>query len=214
MKYVLRTEEEWKDIRKKYITASEVATILGLNAYMSPNKLKQEKIQQDFVGNSYTKVGQLLEPVVVQITNYVLNSKFKLYEEDGAKSFFTKGCLGATPDAVQGGNILLECKTTRPTNYLKYSIFPPLNYLLQLQCQLYCTDFVEGYLAILSTDLTQSTSELIWPISIYKVKKLDSLCNLMNEEAERFLSTESFRVKSPLKKKAEVLLGMSHEKVY
>ena len=207
------TEEKWLELRKSYITASEAAVLLGLNPYSSPNKLKAEKIESTFKGNSFTRVGQVLEPVVVEVTNEVMDTKFKLYEDVGGKKFFTKGALGATPDAVEG-DVLLECKTTRPLTFEKYKENAPLTYLTQLQVQLYCTGNKLGYLAIMSTDLTMLTEKLIWPIVIYKVERNDAFCTLLEEEVKRFLEEPTFRVNSSNKKKAQMLLSMSHAKIY
>ena len=213
MHTIAKNENEWLALRKKVITASEFAVLLGLNPYSSPNKLKAEKVESTFSGNSFTRVGQVLEPVVVEITNEVLGSNFKLYETDGGKAFYTKGYMGATPDATDGAT-LLECKTTRPHTFDKYKEIAPLTYLIQLQVQLYCTEISEGYLSILSTDLTMATEKLIWPVVIYKVERNDALCALMEEEAKRFIEEPTYRVISKNKKKAQLLLSMSHSQIY
>lgn len=213
MKYIVTTEDEWHKLRNKYITASEAAVLVGLNPYSSPKKVRDGKIKQEFFGNAFTRVGQVLEPVVVEVTNEVLDKKFKLYEDKHkGKVFFTKNHLGATPDAYEG-KVLLECKTTRPHTYLKYSAVPPNTYLIQLQVQMYCTGTTKGYLAILSTDLTQPTPELNWPITIYEVKKMKPICDILKEESERFITNEKFRVKSEYKKRVQLLLSMCYTKI-
>lgn len=211
MKYILKTEADWLAIRKKYITASEASVLVGADPYSSPSKINNP---EPFNGNAFTFVGQMLEPVVVNITNQVLGTRFELYEtKDGAKEFYTEGYFGATPDAHQDRNILLECKTTRPKTYIKYSGVPPSKYLIQLYVQMMCTGIDEGYLSILSTDLTQQTSELKWPISIYKVWKNEDLCVILKEEAERFKTAKTFRVNSKVKQKVKLLLAMGYERI-
>lgn len=225
MKHILTTDEEWKSIRGKYITASEVASLVGHNDFTSAAQLKRDKLEgSSFHGNAATLLGQILEPIVVQIVNHVLKrtteqDKFVLYEElEKGKAFFTRGCLGATPDAVNG-SVLLECKTTKPAKFIKYSIFPPLNYLCQLQCQMYCTNTLdthieEGYLGIMSTNMTQNSSEFVAPLVLYKVKYCEALGVIFDEEAERLMnSTDPFRVTTGLKKKTEVLLMSNIEQV-
>ena len=210
---MVNTEEKWHELRNKYITASEAAVLIGHNPYSSPGKLKQES---GFVGNAYTFIGQVLEPVVVDITNRILLSNFRLYETDNdGKVFYTKGLLGATPDATDG-TMLLECKSTKPDTYLKYKAEPPLQYLVQLQVQLYCTDIKEGYLAILSTDLSQTSQTINWPIVIYKVKRNDKLCAIIQTEAARFFNDKdkTYRVSSSIKKQTGTLLHLCHEKIY
>lgn len=211
MKHIVGTEKDWLAIRKKYITASEAAVLVGADPYSSPKSIKEPS---DFFGNAFTAVGQMLEPVVVNIVNQILSTRFELYETlEGAKEFYTHGALGATPDAHQDRQILLECKTTRPKTYLKYSAVPPNKYLIQLIVQLLCTDLNTGYLAIMSTDLTQQSAELKWPISIFKVKRCNEICNILEKEAERFSAQKTFRVDSKIKKKVKLLLMMSYERV-
>lgn len=210
---IAKNEEEWHLLRKGCVTASEIAILLGLNPYSSPNKLKAEKLNSTFSGNSFTRVGQVLEPVVVEIVNEVLGESFKLYETSKGKPFYRRGSLGATPDATNE-KALLECKTTRPYTYERYREDAPLSYLIQLQSQLYCTETEIGYLAILSTNLTQETERLIWPITVYKIQYSDTLSMLMEEEAKRFIEEPSYRVNSRNKKKAQMLLSMNTTKIY
>jgi len=212
-RYEVKTEEEWHILRQQCITASEAAVLIGQNPYSSPGKLKQAS---EFKGNAYTLIGQVMEPLVVDVTNRVLNTSFKLYEVvNSGKVFYTKGKLGATPDAVSDcGRFLLECKSTKPDTFLKYVEVPPATYLVQVHVQMHCTGIEEAYLAILSTDLSQKSAEICWPIAIYKVKKSNKLCELMEQEAARFYASDSFRVNSNVKRQASTLLHMSYEQIY
>lgn len=211
MKHIIKTEEEWLKLRKQFITASGAAVLVGADPYSSPAKLRNP---EPFSGNAFTKVGQMLEPVVVNVTNAVLGTHFALYEtDDGTKEFYTEGSLGATPDAHQDRLMLLECKTTRPKTYLKYSAVPPSKYLIQLHVQLMCTGLDTGYLAIMSTDLTQASGTLVWPITIFKLWRDDRLSAILNIEADRFNNEKSFRVNSKIKQKVKLLLTLCYEKV-
>lgn len=208
--YKVDNEDDWHTLRKTCITASEAAVLVSLNPYSSPGKLKQDT---GFKGNAFTFVGQVLEPVVVDVTNRVLGTNFRLFDDKGGKVFYVKDSLGATPDATDD-TMLLECKSTRPESFIKYSVAPPLMYLIQLQVQLYCTEKKEGYLAIMSTDLTQKSDQIIWPIVVYKVQKSDTICNILQEEAKRFFTGEKFRARSDYKKKVTLLLQLCCAKVY
>ncbi|HYN44681.1 MAG TPA: YqaJ viral recombinase family protein, partial [Candidatus Limnocylindrales bacterium] len=181
-----------------------------------PAKLRNP---EPFFGNAFTRVGQVLEPVVVAVVNDVLNlsgdSKFELYETvGGSKEFYTEGHLGATPDAHMNRNMLLECKTTRPQTYIKYSAVPPSKYLIQLLVQMICTDISEGYLAIMSTNLTQLSAKLIWPVTIYKVWKCDKICDILLIQAEKFKNNETFRVDSKIKQRVRLLLTACYQEVF
>lgn len=215
MKHIVKTEADWLELRTKYITASEAAVLVGADPYSSPAKLRAP---EPFLGNAFTFVGQMLEPVVVNVTNKVLGTSFELYEnKEGHKEFYTCGVLGATPDAHEDRRILLECKTTRPHTYLKYSAVPPSKYLIQLLVQLECTGLEEGYLAIMSTDLTQATAVLKWPITVYKVWKCGTICGILKTQAERFnkacAEDKGFRVDSKIKQKVRLLLTLCYERV-
>lgn len=211
MKYIIKTEADWLDIRKKYVTASNAATLVGADPYSSPAKLRNP---EPFFGNAFTRVGQMLEPVVVNVVNDVLGSSFQLYEtSEGWKEFYTCGQLGATPDAHESRLRLLECKTTRPTTYIKYGSVPPSKYLIQLIVQMMCVGVTEGMLAIMSTNLTQRSSTLEWPIKIFKVWKDDRICDILLEQAEKFNTQASFRVDSKIKQKIKILLSLCYTEV-
>lgn len=211
MKHIVKTEADWLSLRKKYITASEAAVLVGADPYSSPAKLRNPS---PFEGNAFTKVGQMLEPVVCNVTNAVLGTSFKLYENDsGHKEFYTEGLLGATPDAHQDRKILLECKTTRPHTYLKYGAVPPNKYLIQLIVQLMCTGLKEGYLAIMSTNLTQASAKLKWPISIFHVLPDERICSILKEQAQKFTDNEKFRVDSKIKQRVKLLLTTCYREV-
>jgi len=211
MRHIVKTEEDWLELRKKYITASEAAVLVGADPYSSPKKVREPST---FRGNAFTEVGHMLEPVVINVTNKVMGTTFELYENDeGWKEFYTEGHLGATPDAHMNRTILLEAKTTRPRTYVKYSSVPPSKYLIQLLVQMICTGTTEGYLAILSTDMTQQTATLHWPITIYKVLYNEEICNILKEESQRFIEDEKFRVNSKVKKRVNLLLTLAYERI-
>lgn len=211
MKHVVKTEAEWLELRKQYITASEAAVLVGADPYSSPAKIRNP---EPFNGNSFTFVGQMLEPVVVNVTNKVLGTHFELFENaSGHKEFYTAGHLGATPDAHEDRKILLECKTTRPNTYLKYSAVPPSKYLIQLLVQMLCTETDMGYLSIMSTDLTQATAVLKWPITVYQVWKCGTICDILKIQAEKFRNSKTFRVDSKIKQRVRLLLTLCYKRI-
>lgn len=220
MKKLLDGDEEWLKCRQLVITATEAPALLGLNKYTSPAKMWTEKTLKTFKGNAYTLIGRLLEESVVVVTNQKLGTNFQIIENEIGKIFYQHDeiQLGATPDAIEG-NVFLECKTTKPLNYLKYKYTPPGYYIMQLQTQLYCAGFDLGYLAIMSTDLSvdHSLSDLTegeyvrdhFPITIFEVKRNERLCDLLKQEVIRFWDCQKrgkqFRVASKVKKEAILL---------
>lgn len=215
----VRTEAEWLELRKKVVTATEAPVLLGLNKWMSPNKLRQEKENSTFRGNAYTTIGQWLEPVVVLATNHILGTNFRVIEEEGTKKFYMHEelRLGATPDAIDG-DTLLECKTTKPINYLKYQHNAPEYYIMQLMTQMYCAGHKTGYLSIMSTDLSQDSPELKLPISIFKVTLNKQLCEMLRQEVERFWDCWDrgvmFRCNGRFKAQARLLVNISYKQVF
>lgn len=221
MKHIVKTEEDWLGLRKKYITASEAAVLVGADPYSSPGKIRKPST---FTGNAYTDVGHLLEPEVVKQTNKALGMNFELYETaDGTKEFYTVGNLGATPDAHQGREMLLECKTVNARTYPKYSAVPPNKYILQLIVQKICTEMKEGYLSMINTGLTgliQYEKYLINPVikkkyelSVFKLLNVDELSSILKIEAKRFTENEKFRVNSKIKQRVKLLLPLSYERI-
>lgn len=222
-KACFKTEQEWLETRKHIITATEMGALLGLDPWRSANKMWKEKIETNegtrkFTGNAYTILGQYMEPLVVDLSNYALEADFKLFDEGHKVMYINKDQgFGATPDATDGKK-LLECKTTKPHNYYRWAYHPPAKYLAQLYTQLLCIGYKEGYLSILSTNLTQKSSELNLPISIFKLTIDDRITEWVHDEVERFWTTvkdnKVFKVGKNDKLVLELLLRQSTEKVF
>lgn len=216
--YRPKSEEEWHALRAGVVTASLTACLVGANRYQSMQSSWDKR--GDFQGNCFTKIGQLLEPVVVELTNMMLNESFELFEQEkDEKVFYIDPVykIGATPDAHNGSE-LLECKTTKPFNYVKYGNNPPEYYIIQLMTQLHVTEMNSGYLSIMSTDLSQeSPDDCNWPISIFKVEKdqkiIDHICN----ESLRFFDCQEkgkkFRVDGKVKSEVRLRIRTAYEKI-
>ena len=58
---------EWYEERRRYVGASEVASILGLNPYQTPFEVWAVKTGQmePFKGNEVTRLGNVFEPVII-----------------------------------------------------------------------------------------------------------------------------------------------------
>lgn len=186
-----KDDEEWHALRVRVLTATDMGVILGLNKWKSVRELIESKHNFIPFENAYTWLGQVLEPVVVESVNKVLGSNFKLFD-DGSRSFFVDEeiGLGATPDAYSK-DALLECKSTKPHNALRWAELPPPYYLMQLYVQMLCTGYRVGYLAILSTNLTQSTETLNLPLNIFKIERTEYLDNVILNEVKRFWKAQS-----------------------
>lgn len=210
-------EDEWLKLRKRIVTATEACVILGLDPWTSVAEMRQEKENSTFTGNGYTWLGNALEPVVVAAVNKVQSKEFALFEDASGKTIYAdEGIgLGATPDATDGTD-LLECKTTGLKNWYKWTYSPPLKYLCQLQVQLICTEKRVGYLAILCTDMQQTSSTLALKLSIFKVNKSDAFERLLRGQLVRYKAADAnnklFRVDRNVSSLAKLLLIKCYRK--
>ena len=179
-----RNEDEWLSLRLNVLTATDVSVILGLNKWKSVKELIASKQKVEPFENAYTWLGQQLEPVVVEAVNKVLGSNFELFED---RAFFSDEQigLGATPDAGDG-TVLLECKTTKPHNALRWAHWPPAYYLMQLYVQMMCCERDKGMLAILSTNMTQHTEVLNLPLTIFSLTRDEIVDSIILKEVKRF----------------------------
>jgi putative phage-type endonuclease len=215
---IIQSEAEWLENRKNYVTASEASVLFGLNPFSSPRKVVEEKKESTFFGNSYTYIGQLLEEVVIKVTNDQMKMDFELCEGLGGKLFETHDQvrLGATPDAMNK-TAYLECKTTRNANILKWNSFPPYYYLMQLYVQMMCGNKDEGYLACLGTDLSQSSPKLELPFIVFKLTRHDQIDNMIKSEVNRFWDLTKqeklYRINSEYKRIIKLLLIINLEKI-
>lgn len=190
------SEEAWLELRTKVLTASDIGVLFGFNKWKSVSALIKSKQEFEPFENAYTWLGLVLEPVVVEVVNKVLDTDFKLFE-NGSRSFFVDMDirLGATPDAGDEGAILLECKTTKPHNALKWAEWPPAYYLTQLYTQMIATGRQTGYLGVMSTNLTQKTPKLNLPITIHELKRspeFDAI--LLNIVKEFWIASDNDKV--------------------
>lgn len=180
------TDEEWLKIRQTVLTASDIAVILGLNPWKSVQQLVDSKKELVFFENAYTIMGQWLEPVVVLAVNRALGTSHKLFE-NGSRSFFVDEeiGLGATPDAGSEDG-LLECKTTKPYNCLRWAYWPPSYYLTQLYTQMICCNQQKGILAVMSTNLAQYEDKLNVPMHITEINREEWLDTIIFKEVKRY----------------------------
>lgn len=138
---------EWYEDRKKQLGASEVAAILGLSRYTSPFEVWAVKTGrlQPFEGNEATRIGQRLEPLILDDAEADLGKLERDVEVDHGGI-----PLRATLDgAVAASGEVVECKTAGFTGPLSSDWGDeglvevegqiPVAYYVQIQSQLLCT---------------------------------------------------------------------------
>lgn len=197
--------DEWLKKRSNYVTATEVASLIGLDPYKSSNKLLQDKINPTRLpDNPAMKKGRLLEPsVFIALQEIGIDARPADYE-NVVMLTDDDNQLAATLDGrlkTDKADYVVECKTTKGELFPKWRINPPLKYLLQVQTQLHVAQLDSAVLACLNSD---NILELI----VYRVEKLPEVQSIIAQESRRFWncykSEESFKVNKDFKKSVEI----------
>jgi putative phage-type endonuclease len=150
----------WHNHRKKYINASEVAAIMGLNRFETKEQLLKRKIFGTKIeDNKAMKHGRALEP---QARNF-FNQTQKMHFEP---KVFVKDFMSASLD---GWDIktqsLLEIKCPISFTSSTWQVFLNENkisniYYAQLQAQIYCSQSIKAYFFAYQNDKNNKTLEV------------------------------------------------------
>ncbi|MDO8059438.1 YqaJ viral recombinase family protein ['Crotalaria aegyptiaca' phytoplasma] len=150
------------DYRQKYINASEVASITGLDPFRSMEQLVHDKLfGAPFTVNQYTLHGQKMEPIAHQFfsNKTKLNFKKTTFFDDQVNLF------SASLDGYNEQNkVVLEIKCpfvnedkTVSTTWTDFLSKPqseniPRYYWAQVQCQLFCSKAKFAYFLVYFND--------------------------------------------------------------
>ncbi|MDV3166570.1 MAG: YqaJ viral recombinase family protein ['Waltheria sp.' little leaf phytoplasma] len=152
----------WYQHRQKYINASEVAAITGLDPFRSLTQLIRDKLfGTAFTANQYTLHGQKMEPIARKFFIHKTNLLFEdaIFVDDQVNLF--SASLDGYNDQHQA---ILEIKcpfvnenqTVSPTwaSFLTNPQLPhiPRYYWAQVQCQLYCAQAKFAYFLVYFND--------------------------------------------------------------
>ncbi|WP_341266670.1 lambda-exonuclease family protein [Candidatus Phytoplasma fraxini] len=151
--------KEWYQHRKKYINASEIGSITGNDKFRSLNQLVHDKIfGTTFTSNKYTEHGNKTEPIARAFFEKTTKLTYPdtIFTDDKEKMF------SASLDGYnQQTNTLLEIKcpyrdennniSTLWNGFLSNKEVP-LNYWVQVQCQLYCSQAKFAYFLVYFND--------------------------------------------------------------
>lgn len=136
--------DEWYAARKTGIGASEIAAAAGLSRYSTPFEVYLRKRGElpEFAGNAATRLGNKLEPIVVEEFVEATGIAVAQYPMPMLRHPIYDYVL-ATPDALLVSDELLEIKTTNWRIAKEYgdeeSDFIPQEHLCQAQMQLAVT---------------------------------------------------------------------------
>lgn len=124
-------DQEWHDLRKQGITGTDVGAILGVSPFSSAYKIwavKTGQITDDVKQNQAMRLGQLLEPALLQLFKEE-HPEMQVYEV-GTYAHEDYPFMIANPDglAVEGDKLwIVEIKTSR-----KYWEEIPRHYIAQV----------------------------------------------------------------------------------
>jgi putative phage-type endonuclease len=149
------TEEQWIEMRKGGVGASDVATVCNYNPFSSPYELwakKTDKLPDDWVENERQRWGQILEPAIAD--EYAERSGHQIIDHGrfATHKHPELSVLYATVDreiVAPRGPGSLECKNTREYFESEWATGGPMMYRLQLQAQLEVMGWDWGALAVL-----------------------------------------------------------------
>ena len=101
--------EEWLSQRRRCLTASDAATVIGTNPYKSVVELVLSKIGMiaRFTGNASTKHGEAYEEEAVRLYEKQYNTKV---HEFGLLPHGTVEGLAGSPDGITQEGVLIEVK--------------------------------------------------------------------------------------------------------
>jgi predicted phage-related endonuclease len=138
IKYFEPQSLEWLEARKKYVTATEVASIFGLDPYKSANKTYQGKLEEvEVIDNIYMRAGRFLEPAILaDLYTYGIPAK-PAHESKLLMVIDEQNKISCTLDGKaewRGKKFVVECKTTSgmtkdksQTKFAAWSEQVPLN---------------------------------------------------------------------------------------
>lgn len=136
-RFAITDRDQWLNLRRMDVTASDIGAVFGLHPYKTPLKLWAEKTDQGFLqdlDSAVLKRGRWLENAVIaacqdEHPEWGIH-KPGLYIRD------TDYRIGATPDAIantgEGPSIIVQCKTVaEPIFKAQWQDGPPQHYYLQ-----------------------------------------------------------------------------------
>lgn len=213
--------EEWLAFRKKYISATEAPSIVGLNSYLSANQLIAEKseVGSKKLDNHHMRDGRGAEAMSFVLLEE-MGWKLDKLAPKGHTLVFTDDKLGlsSTPDNFRWDiPAVVEVKKVagydRFGNKANYFLknwsgdCPPLRYLTQIQVQMHTTGFDLGYLAC-------TLFEDDAPIAVYKVKYSKEFIDILGEGLNKYRKAvrgKRYLIKDDFKEQAAELLKQSYE---
>lgn len=148
----IESRGQWLDLRRRDVTASEVAALFDAHPYKTRLQMYLDKTRQDGQrgDNPAMRRGRIMESAVAAAVGeaeptWTLIKATDYFRDSGLR-------LGATPDyfATHQKPIgVLECKTMAPEEFERWGDAPPFAYTLQTLAQMMTTGAQWGCIAVL-----------------------------------------------------------------
>lgn len=201
-------------IRLSNITATDMATLFGLNPYESPSKLLDKKLNPVPIESIHLRRGKLREPSVLEAFNLDVNMRSVRHEGPAIKMEGHR--IAATPDAyTSDGQGVIEAKSVMSHNFVKWYDNPPYYYIMQVFTQLMVTDLSVGYIGALEE---ADPKESLFRFIVWKVERNTEAEDLIKQEVDRFWTSvekkKVYKVSSVHKKTMSGLIYKSMERVF
>ena len=177
-------DPQWLELRCKYITATESASLFGLNSYMSANQVYQQKHTKDKLANRFLRDGKILESAVLQAIREDHGWWVEGLGGTDGNTVYTlnHAPISATPDAFRWDDpSIVECKTTSLESFDKNwrTGNPPLRYVAQVQVQMMVTGMLKGFLCCIA-----ATPDI--PLAVYQIDYCPMFTSRLVELVEEY----------------------------
>ena len=192
--------------RRYNITATDVATLFGLNPYESPASLLEKKLNPQPIVSNHLRRGKLKEPSVIEAFN--LDMGLTAVRHEGGTLTLPGHRIAATPDAyLLGSKTVVECKSVTSRNFDKWYTNIPTQYHLQVMMQMLVVGSEEGFIGALEEG---DPYECEYRFIAWKMRADEQIFLMIKEEVQRFWAHVDagtlFRVKSSTKARMKQLL--------
>lgn len=201
-------------IRLGNVTATEMAAVLGVNAYSSPAKIREQKLNPvNLVGN-HLRRGKLREPSVLEA--FWLDMRLKAIRHEGGSIKHPHHRIAATPDAIEDGTgIVVECKSIMTKNFDKWYTTVPTYYQMQVMVQAFVMDVPYGIIGALEEGCPDVCE---YDFVAWRIDRSDEIEQYMKEETERFFehmdAGKAMRASSKVKARVLELLPDLAVRIY
>jgi putative phage-type endonuclease len=193
-------------LRRNTITATDMATLFGLNKYESPAKLLEKKRNPVEITNNHVRRGKLKEPSVLEA--FLLDANMRTTRHESGTLSLPGSRIAATPDAyVEGTNNVVEAKSVMSHSLEKWYDEIPTHYHMQVFTQMLVVGSDHGYIGALEEG---DPKECEYRFVAWRVERVAEIEEMMIKEVERFwdhvTADKLFRVDSNTKRRMLELL--------